>query len=345
MRSARDEASVLALLKRYGFKQQRGVAVLDDEEAALEFFLRGVPELAQSADIFYNNDFKPLLRYPGRVSAGVKLNMASGLLEMTVDYGNMQPKEFVELMSAYRLKKRYHRLKDGSFMTLESPEFAGVAGLLDNLGISATELTNQKIELPKYRVMYIDSLSRDTTGLLMERSSAFKKMVQDLQEPQDLEVTVPESLQHILRDYQVTGFRWLKTMASYGLGGVLADDMGLGKTLQVIALVLSDKATSSSPSLVIAPTSLLYNWEAEVQKFAPELRVVVIAGQPDERQRQIRRPARTPARCAPRRAPRAGVLAVYYHACAGGSGTKDRGRRLSLPRRQYPLRRTHALGQ
>ncbi|MBT9133804.1 MAG: hypothetical protein DDT38_00530 [Firmicutes bacterium] len=298
---------MLALLKRYGFKQQRGVAVLDDEEAALEFFLRGVPELAH--------------------------------------YGNMQPKEFVELMSAYRLKKRCHRLKDGSFMTLESPEFAGVAGLLDNLGISATELTNQKIELPKYRVMYIDSLSRDTTGLLMERSSAFKKMVQDLQEPQDLEVTVPESLQHILRDYQVTGFRWLKTMASYGLGGVLADDMGLGKTLQVIALVLSDKATSSSPSLVIAPTSLLYNWEAEVQKFAPELRVVVIAGQPDERQRQIRRPARTPARCAPRRAPRAGVLAVYYHACAGGSGTKDRGRRLSLPRRQYPLRRTHALGQ
>lgn len=288
LRSSSDEARVLNLLKRYGFKSKGRVAQLEEEEAAFDFLHRGVPELAKSADIYYCDGFKPMVKSPSRVSTGVKLNTSRGLLEMTVDYGTMQPKEFIELLTAYKLKRRYHRLKDGSFITLESPEFAGAASFLERLGVSAKDLENKKVELPKYRAMYIDSLSRDLEGLVIERSSAFKKMVQDLREPQDTEYKVPEALRPILREYQTTGFRWLKTLASYGLGGVLADDMGLGKTLQVISLVLADKTEGSAASLVVAPTSLLYNWEAEVRKFAPELNVVVIAGQPGERQQRVK---------------------------------------------------------
>ena len=90
----------------------------------------------------------------------------------------------------------------------------------------------------------------------------------------------------ILRDYQKFGFKWLKTLSRYGFGGILADDMGLGKTLQVIAFLLSEKKEKGTvPSIVIVPTSLVYNWEAEVEKFAVDLKVLVVAGSKEERKR------------------------------------------------------------
>jgi len=102
-----------------------------------------------------------------------------------------------------------------------------------------------------------------------------------------MEYPVPDELGDCLREYQTTGFRWLKTLAVYGLGGILADDMGLGKTLEVIAFILSEKGPNQLPALVIAPTSLLFNWEAEVQKFAPSLKVVVMTGSVPERREKF----------------------------------------------------------
>lgn len=105
-------------------------------------------------------------------------------------------------------------------------------------------------------------------------------MIQDIREPQDVEYSIPEGIQGKLRDYQKIGFKWLKSLASYGLGGILADDMGLGKTLQVITFVLSEKNLPQMPSLVIVPTSLVYNWQEEINKFAPGLQAVVISVSP-----------------------------------------------------------------
>lgn len=139
-------------------------------------------------------------------------------------------------------------------------------------------MTQKVIELPKYRAMYIDSLAREKGVLQIERSSYFKKMVQDVIEPQDMEFELPEGINGTLRGYQKTGYKWLKTLAYYGFGGILADDMGLGKTLQVITLVKSEAESEKRPSLVVAPTSLVYNWQEEVRKFAPDLAVTVLSG-------------------------------------------------------------------
>ncbi|MEG1687896.1 MAG: SNF2-related protein, partial [Angelakisella sp.] len=83
----------------------------------------------------------------------------------------------------------------------------------------------------------------------------------------------------ILRNYQKTGYRWLRTVAWYGFGGILADDMGLGKTLQVLALLLAQKEeeTEHTLSLVACPSSLVLNWESEVSKFAPTLCAIPIS--------------------------------------------------------------------
>ncbi|MCQ4504091.1 SNF2-related protein, partial [Vibrio parahaemolyticus] len=88
-----------------------------------------------------------------------------------------------------------------------------------------------------------------------------------------------------LRDYQKQGFRWLKMLGNYQFGGILADEMGLGKTLQTIAYLLSEKEEKGELSaLIVAHASLIYNWQAEVKKFAPSLSIQVINGNKKERE-------------------------------------------------------------
>lgn len=86
----------------------------------------------------------------------------------------------------------------------------------------------------------------------------------------------------LLREYQVTGFKWLKTLSNLELGGVLADDMGLGKTIQAIALLYSEK--ENGKSLIVAPSSLIYNWQNEFNKFVPDMKVIVIQGDKKKRE-------------------------------------------------------------
>ena len=85
-------------------------------------------------------------------------------------------------------------------------------------------------------------------------------MVREFKQVEDADFTVPVNLQKTLRRYQKTGYRWLKTLSKYQMGGILADDMGLGKTLQVISVLLSEKGQSNKSSLIVAPSSLIYNW-------------------------------------------------------------------------------------
>jgi superfamily II DNA or RNA helicase len=87
-----------------------------------------------------------------------------------------------------------------------------------------------------------------------------------------LAIDPPKDLVADLRDYQLAGFRWLARLAELGLGGVLADDMGLGKTVQAIAMLL--RRAAGGPAIVVAPTSVIFNWQRELARFAPSLTVV-----------------------------------------------------------------------
>ena len=104
-------------------------------------------------------------------------------------------------------------------------------------------------------------------------------MIKEFKTVSDSDFEVPVSLEKILRPYQAYGFKWLRTLAEYGFGGILADDMGLGKTLQMIVVLLFAKEKGEAdPSLVVCPASLVYNWEEELARFAPSLKTLVIAG-------------------------------------------------------------------
>ncbi|MEO5345754.1 MAG: DEAD/DEAH box helicase [Magnetococcus sp. YQC-9] len=104
----------------------------------------------------------------------------------------------------------------------------------------------------------------------------WKAHLKRIRQVQGLEPELPSTVQAELRDYQLTGFRWLARLAAWGVGGCLADDMGLGKTLQALALLLS--CAKEGPSLVVAPTSVGLNWLAEIDRFTPTLKGIMFGG-------------------------------------------------------------------
>jgi SNF2 family DNA or RNA helicase len=210
------------------------------------------------------------------------------MLEFSFGMEGIDPRELPGIFRALREKKKYYQLKNGSFLKLDSKEMDKVADFLDYLELDKTDFQQDFVAIPKYRAVYLDQKIRDSQIHFLERNSAFKELVQNIREPEDMDFPLPAGIRGTLREYQKFGYKWLKTLSRYGLGGILADDMGLGKTLQVITLILSDRLEKGPhPSLVVVSTSLVYNWCAEVEKFAPQLRTVAISGSKAERARMM----------------------------------------------------------
>ena len=133
----------------------------------------------------------------------------------------------------------------------------------------ATHLDRKTLKLDATAAPAISDLIADDVEL--RATKAWEKCLKRFSEAQSLVPEVPKNLDADLRDYQVDGYKWMSRLAAWGVGGILADDMGLGKTLQALAVLL-DRA-KDGPALVIAPTSVGFNWVRETERFAPDLDV------------------------------------------------------------------------
>ncbi len=289
IRDSRREAEVQNLFLTYGFVAKNDQFVQPDEDKTYAFLTEGIASLPENIAVFYADAIqsRPVRPMP-RIEMGVSINDMN-LLEITFDTRNLDINELMDILASYRQKRRYHRLKDGTFLTLGDQQLAAVSDFAEKAGVRAENLKDGKAELPLSRAMYLDELAAEDERLHLERSAKFRSIVHEVEHPGLLHVEVPKSLRGVLRSYQVTGFNWLSTLSAYHFGGILADDMGLGKTLQVMAFLLAQKERAQqagenmAPSLVVAPTSLVYNWFAEIQRFTPGLQAVVVAGTKKER--------------------------------------------------------------
>ncbi len=290
VRDIEKEGRILDLIEQAEFRTMNGSIYIEDEENIFAFVYNFLPDLQALADVYYSDSFRDLrVRDTVDFSGGVRLNEENDMLEFSFGLEGIDQSEVKDVFSSLREKKKYYRLRDGSFLPLESagPRLEQVMNMLDSLDISQQQLSNTSVELPKYRAVYVDGCLREFESEQVERNLAFKQLVQNICEPQDMDFQVPESLNVIMRDYQKRGFKWLKTLAAYCLGGILADDMGLGKTLQTIAFLISEKEKLKLPSMVVAPTSVVYNWREEAKRFAPGLKTMVVSGTPQIRREQI----------------------------------------------------------
>lgn len=247
----------------------------------------GLSVLMRHMEVYTDDRFNSIrIRPPMRASVGVRPE--SGLLSLSLTAEGYTGEELAELLKAYRKGVKYHRLKDGSFAAVDNG-VAELSELVSNLNITDKEILKKNIRTPMYRMLYLDSLKTDEVTI--KRSAEFKEHIRRYRELMGDSGTmqVPDGLDDIMRDYQKYGFRWLKTISSYGFGGILADDMGLGKTLQAIALMVDAKNSSEKHiiNLVVCPSSLVLNWQAEIERFAPELRTLMITGQAAARKELI----------------------------------------------------------
>ena len=137
--------------------------------------------------------------------------------------------------------------------------------------------------------MYLDKiLQKIDTNVV--KNDEYKKIINQISNKEiEEQIEIPKEIVKYLRNYQITGFKWLKILDNYKFGGILADDMGLGKTIQLLAVILYyiEKEKEPKPSIVVCPSSLSLNWKNEVNKFAPKIKTLVIHGNSEERKEQI----------------------------------------------------------
>lgn len=314
VRQPGKEDYYLEYLEKLGFVPKSHSFIMRNEEDIYQFLINSIHDLAKECELYYSDDFKRInIKSPGSFKAGLRVSTGVDLLEMDLNYEEVPKDELQELFKSYRLKKKYYRLKNGSFINLEDESIKNVWDILSKLNVSGKELDKEKIEVSKNAAVYLNNAFSEL-NLEVEKNADFSALVDSILNPSITQYLVPNGIQATLRPYQMTGYKWLRTLAANNLGGILADDMGLGKTLQSIvymASILEDSenknnvkepdadnkvsrvknAVKEEPDqvrfLIVCPSSLIYNWQDEVDNFAPHLTTEVITGSPKERQELI----------------------------------------------------------
>ena len=267
--------------------------ILPDNDKIYEFLTQDINYYMQKFEVLVTDNFKgKQIRQPKMGALGVKIE--NDLLSINLEEINIDKKELKYIMEKYSLKKKYHRLKDGSFISLQdNKEIEFLDKLVTGMDIDYKELENGEIRLPVNRSLYLNQLLKGIKGTEIIKNAEYKKIVNRLDKEQlEEDIKIPENLNSILRYYQKTGYKWLKILDYYHFGGILADDMGLGKTIQMLSVIVDyvqeSKEENKRASLVISPSSLTLNWKNEATKFTNELRTLVIQETQAERKRKIK---------------------------------------------------------
>ena len=286
LRDAEGEHAVLEILANAGFRVGRENIRLSGTDAVFDFVSQGVKRLQEVSEVFLSREFKRIV--PRRPILSGSMRMNGDRLELMLIRDGEPVDEILELMEALSRKRRYFRLRSGEFLDLNDlanwQETA--AGIYEAAVRDGNELNRDSIVLRAYRAGYLTSML-ENSGVKIELDDEVRALSDSLANGGG-EAETPEMASGIsLRDYQKRGYEWMTALDRMHMGGILADDMGLGKTAQIIALLLATREDGRT-SLVVAPTSLTYNWLSEFRKFAPNLSVTVLSGNGTQRAGLIR---------------------------------------------------------
>lgn len=195
-------------------------------------------------------------------------------LRFKYDIDGLDYSEYINVLQALEEDRDFYKTKTGRLLNLRDLGISNFFNIIDNL-IYNQEIYDGEIEIDKSKAIFIEN-NIENYNLNFIRGVEILKVISKRLESRFIEeVNGVKELNGILRNYQVTGLNYLLSLSEMNFGGILADEMGLGKTIQVIAFLVYKK---NKRSLVVTPTSLIYNWKEEFEKFAPSLNVGVIHG-------------------------------------------------------------------
>ncbi len=267
------ENEVIRILYPYNFHKMNRIFLLDDFDDLCEFMDGGLDEISEKYSVFTSENLKNTsVLKKNSVTTHFSIGKDQ-ILHYEFDLEGLDNQELDNILASMKNKKKYYRLKNGNILSLDQEELRELNDLTEELDISGESGT-----IPKYRALYLDSLKEKKYGII-QTDSLFQQFINQFKEFQNIDISFTKEELNTLRDYQLNGVKWLYTVCKCGFGGILADEMGLGKSLQTITFIKKIlQEQSDFKFLIVCPTSLVYNWENEFLKFAPELKFGVFAG-------------------------------------------------------------------
>ena len=272
------EMAVESVLKEYfTYSYNKDLLLIQSEENEFLFLHAGLEKLKELARIVSTDEFNKykVLTPP---AADFEIKTKNNALDVAVNFSQKFPqKDLKAMVAAYNDNKPYIKLDDYTFVnTMESEEMRRLNFVYEGL---EDKIFKQNFTLPFYRAFFFAQGSAKY-GLRYGADKKFEDIINNVRDYGESKLAVGKEFEKQLRSYQKSGFKWLKTLAVSGFGGILADDMGLGKTFQTIAFI---KSFVNSKTIIVCPSSLTLNWINEFEKFAPGTRTVNISGDKDRR--------------------------------------------------------------
>jgi SNF2 family DNA or RNA helicase len=261
-----------SLIEEFGFVNK----AITEQSDILNFLNADLSEFKKVSNVYLSDKIKQK-QVSVFIPPHLKMTFTNNIMKVFASDSEYSDSDLYAILEAIKLKKVFVLLKGDRIIALneKSKEFFNK---VEDLKLNAKTLT-----VPQEQPIY-QSLKAFENIDDFEVDKYLETMVNSIANFKKSKVSVPK-INGELKPYQIDGYKWLKTLADYKLGGILADDMGLGKTLEIITLLKSDKA--NEPILIVAPKSLLYNWKSEFEKFDPGNKVVMIYGLGDYRKEVI----------------------------------------------------------
>lgn len=278
-RDSRREEDVLGTLRSLGFQDIEGkFFFVWGDDYTFRFFKSEVEKLQKLGDVFYSENFKGIKSLKAQnISGNIRTGKYS-YFDMDFKLGDIPAVETSAILRAFRDNLKYYKLRSGEYLDLEEIELQKFLKLVDS--VCTEDIEDNHLEISKNKGIYLHEYMEENGIRYIKGKNELKKIRDKLKNIESLSFKEPENIKATLREYQKIGYNWFKTLDYLGFGGILGDEMGLGKTLQAITFLLSNKG---SKSLIVVPTSLLYNWANEFEMFAPNMKVIVVNGPQKER--------------------------------------------------------------
>ncbi len=282
LRDLKSEKYIEFQLERFKFiKREEDFCFIGNEEEMYELLSKGIKKLKEFGEVLLSEELKEFKVLDSSLISSELIEL-SNFYKLKFDFGDFELRELRESIEAMKKGERFYRTKK-VYLDLEDTGIVNFLNLLEDLGLE--NIKDNEVYIDKSKVLYIQEKLKDRNLSFIKGGNVLQEIVGKLLNKEFKRKLVPKALNAELRPYQKEGFKWINEITDLGFGGVLADDMGLGKTLQIIAFLLSQK---KSKSIVVVPTSVIYNWMDEFEKFAPSIRVGLVHGSKSKRDKVLR---------------------------------------------------------
>jgi SNF2 family DNA or RNA helicase len=281
IRDFNKEDKVLMKLEYYRFiRRNHRLLFIGDDEDLFNILNKDENSLYSLGTVILGNGLQGIKIYN---STSIELNFYDEVGYFKFDYniGNLERTELSRIFESYKSDNRFYKTKSNGFIDFEDKGIRTLLNLIEVLNIDEN-IEEGAVKLEKNKALYLAESLKGRNFKFGKGFDILKDIENKLTYINNNEIAIPSNFKAELREYQVNGFKWFINLSQLEFGGILADEMGLGKTVQTIAFLMAGK---NKKTLIIMPTSLIYNWKDEIERFAPDLRVGIAHGTLSEQDR------------------------------------------------------------